>query len=191
MEFIGTKLKDAYIINPKVFRDERGFFVESYNEKVFAEHSIEAKFVQDNHSLSVKKGVLRGLHFQLPPNAQAKLVRVTRGKIFDVIVDLRKNSPTFGKWEGFELSAPADAKALAGKDNFKMLFVPRGFAHAFLTLEVNTEFVYKVDNFYAPELDSGIIWNDPDLAIDWPINDPILSEKDAKLQPLKDFDNPF
>ena len=137
--------------------------------------------MQDNHSLSVKKGVLRGLHFQLPPNEQAKLVRVTRGKVFDVIVDIRKNSPTYGKWEGFELSA----------ENFQMLFVPRGFAHAFLTLEDNTEFMYKVDNFYAPESDSGLIWNDPDLNIDWPIKNPILSEKDAKLQKFKDFNSPF
>jgi len=181
MEFIETSLKGACIIKPKVFRDERGFFLEFWNEKVFAENGIAAKFVQDNHSLSVKKGVLRGLHFQLPPNEQAKLVRVTRGKVYDVIVDLRKNSETFGKWEGFELSA----------ENFQMLFIPRGFAHAYCTLEDNTEFIYKVDNFYAPESDSGIIWNDPDLAINWPTKDPILSEKDSKLQELKNFKNPF
>lgn len=181
MEFIKISLKGAYIIKPKVFQDERGFFLESYSEKVFAENGIDAKFVQDNHSLSVKKGVLRGLHFQLPPNEQSKLVRVTRGKVYDVIVDIRKNSPTYGKWEGFELSS----------DNFQMLFIPCGFAHAFLTLENNTEFMYKVDNFYAPESDSGIIWNDPDLNIDWPIKDPTLSEKDAKLQNFKDFNSPF
>jgi len=181
MEFIETSLKGACIIKPKVFRDERGFFLEFWNEKVFAENGIAAKFVQDNHSLSVKKGVLRGLHFQLPPNEQAKLVRVTRGKVYDVIVDLRKNSETFGKWEGFELSA----------ENFQMPFIPRGFAHAYCMLEDNTEFIYKVDNFYAPESDSGIIWNDPDLAINWPTKDPILSEKDSKLQELKNFKNPF
>ena len=181
MEFIQTCLKGAYIIKPKVFQDERGFFLESYSEKVFQENGIDVKFVQDNHSLSVKKGVLRGLHFQLPPNEQAKLVRVTHGKVYDVIVDIRKNSPTYGKWEGVELSA----------ENFEMLFVPRGLAHAFLTLEDNTEFMYKVDNFYAPKSDSGIIWNDPDLNIDWPIKKPILSEKDAKLQKFKDFDSPF
>ena len=124
---------------------------------------------------------MRGLHFQLPPNDQAKLVRVTRGKVYDVIVDIRKNSSTYGKWEGIELSA----------ENFKMLFVPRGFAHAFLTLEDNTEFMYKVDNFYAPESDSGIIWNDPDLKIDWPIENPVLSDKDTKLQKFKDFNSPF
>ncbi len=181
MEFQETSLKGAYLIKPKVFRDERGFFLETYSEKVFAVQGIDAKFVQDNHSFSAKKGVLRGLHFQLPPNAQAKLVRVTRGKVYDVIVDLRKNSPTFGKWEGFELSS----------ENFQMLFIPRGFAHAFLTLEDNTEFMYKVDSFYAPESDSGIIWNDPDLNIDWPIKEPILSEKDSKLQKFNGFLSPF
>ena len=181
MEFIETSLKGVYLIKPKVFCDERGFFLESYSEKVFTENGIDAKFVQDNHSMSLKKGVLRGLHFQLPPNEQAKLVRVTRGKVYDVIVDLRKNSPTYGKWEGFELSA----------ENFEMLFIPRGFAHAYCTLEDDTEFMYKVDNYYSKEHDSGIIWNDPDLAIDWPIENPMLSEKDSKLQLLKDFDNPF
>lgn len=181
MEFIETSLKGAYIIKPKVFRDERGFFLEFYSEKVFAENGIDAKFVQDNHSLSVEKGVLRGLHFQLPPNAQAKLLRVTRGRILDVIVDIRKSSPTFGKWEKFEIS---------GK-NFEMVFVPHGFAHGFVTLEDNTEIIYKVDNFYAPESDSGIIWNDPTLNIDWPIKNPTLSEKDAKLQNFKDFVTPF
>jgi dTDP-4-dehydrorhamnose 3,5-epimerase len=181
MEFIETSLKGAYIIKPKVFQDERGFFLESWREKVFAENGIEAKFVQDNHSMSFQKGVLRGLHFQNPPNAQAKLVRVTRGKVYDVIVDLRKDSPTFGKWEGFELSA----------ESFEMLFIPRGFAHAFLTLEDDTEFMYKVDNFYAPESDSGIIWDDPELKINWPIENPTLSEKDAKLQNFKDFISPF
>src|SRR4030042_2670553 len=181
MEFIKTTLKDTYIIKPKVFRDERGFFLESWNEKAFAENGIDAKFVQDNHSLSLKKGVLRGLHFQKPPNEQAKLIRVTRGKVYDVIVDLRQNSPTYGKWESFELSA----------ENFQMLFIPRGFAHAYCTLEDNTEFMYKVDNFYAPESDSGIIWNDPDLKINWPTKDPILSEKDSNLQKFSDFVSPF
>jgi dTDP-4-dehydrorhamnose 3,5-epimerase len=181
MEFVETSLKGAYLIKPKVFRDERGFFLEFWNEKIFAENGIDVKFVQDNHSLSAKNGTLRGLHFQLPPNAQAKLVRVMRGKVYDVIVDLRKDSETFGKWEGFELSG----------NNFQMLFIPRGFAHAFLTLEDNTEFMYKVDNFYAPESDSGIIWNDPDLAIDWPVKEPILSKKDGKLQNFKNFNSPF
>jgi len=129
----------------------------------------------------VRKGVLRGLHFQLPPNEQAKLLRVVKGKIFDVIVDLRKKSETFGKRESFELSS----------ENFEMIFIPRGFAHGFVTLEDDTEIIYKVDNFYAPESDSGIIWNDPDLNIDWPTQEPILSEKDGQLQFFKNFDNPF
>jgi dTDP-4-dehydrorhamnose 3,5-epimerase len=181
MEFVKTKLNGAYIINPKVFQDERGFFLEFYSEKKFVENGINVKFVQDNYSLSVNKGVLRGLHFQLPPNEQSKLVRVTRGSVYDVIVDIRKNSDTYGKWEGFELSAK----------NFRMIFVPRGFAHAFVTLEDNTEFMYKVDSLYAPESDSGLLWNDPDLNIDWPMKNPILSEKDSKLQKFKDFNTPF
>lgn len=181
MELKETTLKDAYIIQPEVFRDERGFFVETYSKKKFRELGIEADFVQDNHSLSVNKGVLRGLHYQLQPNTQAKLVRVTRGSVYDVIVDLRKNSPTYGKWEGFHLSA----------DNFSMLFVPQGFAHGFCTLEDNTEFQYKCDNYYAPESEGGIIWNDPTLGIDWPIKDPILAEKDKKHPLFKDFNSPF
>lgn len=177
MEFIKTNLKDAYLIKPKVFRDNRGFFLESYSKKVFEENGIGADFIQDNHSLSVEKGVLRGIHFQKGLASQAKLVRVIKGKVFDAIVDLRQDSPTFGQWQGFELSA----------DNFLMLFVPRGFGHGFCTLEENTEFVYKVDNYYSPENDSGIIWNDPELKIDWLIKDPILSEKDSKLGKFKEI----
>jgi dTDP-4-dehydrorhamnose 3,5-epimerase len=181
MEFKKTTLKDAILIQPKFFKDKRGFFVESYSKNKFLENGIDVDFVQDNHSLSVERGVLRGLHFQKNPHAQAKLVRVTRGKVCDVIVDLRKDSPTFRKWEGFELSA----------ENGLILFVPKGFAHAFCTLEENTEFMYKVDDFYAPECDSGIIWNDPDLKIDWPIEDPILSGKDSQLKQLKDLELTF
>ncbi|MEA2006921.1 MAG: dTDP-4-dehydrorhamnose 3,5-epimerase [Patescibacteria group bacterium] len=181
MTFKKTTLQDAVLIEPKVFEDRRGFFMETYSKKLFAQNGINADFVQDNHSLSVEKGVLRGLHFQKPPHAQAKLVQVTRGSVSDVIVDIRKNSPTFGKWESFELSA----------ENKKMLFVPRGFAHSMCTLEKNTEFVYKVDGFYAPESDSGIIWNDSVLNIDWPTENPILSEKDKILPTFSDFDTPF
>jgi dTDP-4-dehydrorhamnose 3,5-epimerase len=181
MEFIPTKLKDAYLIQPRVFQDPRGFFLESYSRKIFAENGIQGEFIQDNHSLSLEKGTLRGLHFQKPPYEQAKLVRVTQGKVYDVIVDLHQASETFGKWQGFELSAK----------NFAILFIPRGFAHAFLTLEKNTEFQYKCDNYYAPEAESGIIWNDPELNIDWPIKNPILSEKDRQLQFFKDFNSPF
>lgn len=183
MEFIKTELKDAWLIQPRVFRDLRGFFLESYSKRKFLEAGIAADFVQDNHSLSVKMGVLRGLHFQKPPHTQAKLVRVTKGKVYDVIVDLRKESETYGAWQGFELSA----------ENFRMLFVPRGFAHGFLTLEDNTEFEYKCDNFYESNAESGIIWNDPDLNIDWPIYNPVLSEKDAQLPSWAEFvsNNPF
>jgi dTDP-4-dehydrorhamnose 3,5-epimerase len=181
MEFQKTTLKDAILIKPKVFGDHRGFFMETYSEKLFKENGIENDFVQDNQSMSVEKGVLRGLHFQENPHSQAKLVRVTRGKVYDVIVDLRKDSPTFKKWEGFELSA----------ENKLMLFVPKGFAHAFCTLEKNTEFLYKVDDFYAPECDSGIIWNDPELKINWPTKNPILSDKDKNLKKLKDLNLNF
>lgn len=181
MEFIKTKFEDAWIVKPEVFRDERGFFLESYSKQEFKKRGIDIDFVQDNHSMSEKAGVLRGLHFQKPPFAQTKLVRVTKGKAYDVIVDIRKDSKTFGQWEGFELSA----------QNFSMLLVPKGFAHSFLTLEDNTEFFYKCDEFYHPEADSGIIWNDSDLGIDWPIKDPLLSEKDGKLGFFKDLDLPF
>ncbi len=181
MEKKETTLKDAYLIKPQVFQDERGFFVETYSKKKFEEIGIDMDFVQDNHSLSVSKGVLRGLHFQLSPDTQTKLIRVTKGSVYDVIVDLRKDSPTFGKWEGFHLSA----------DNFLMLLVPQGFAHGFCTLEDNTEFQYKCDNYYAPENEGGIAWNDPTLGIDWPVKDPILAEKDKNHPLFKDFNSPF
>jgi dTDP-4-dehydrorhamnose 3,5-epimerase len=181
MKIEKTTLRGAYLIKPRVFDDERGFFMENYSEKKFKEAGIEARFVQDNHSMSVSKGVLRGLHYQKPPYSQAKLVRVTRGAVYDVIVDLRKDSPTYGKWEGFELSAK----------NYYMLFVPKGFAHGFCTLEDYTEFQYKCDNFYDPKSEGAIIWNDSDLKIYWPIENPILSEKDKKAQLFKDFNSPF
>jgi len=181
MEFIPARLKGAYIIIPRVYQDSRGFFLESYKKNVFEEQGIAINFVQDNHSYSVKKGILRGLHFQYPPHAQAKLVQVTRGKAWDVIVDLRKDSPTYLKWEGFEISA----------ENFHMLLVPHGFAHGFLTLEENTELQYKCDDFYAPESEGGIIWNDPDLKIDWPIENPILLDRDANWPLLKDIADKF
>lgn len=178
---IKTGFDGVFLIKPRVFRDKRGFFLESFSSKVFESIGLDIKFQQDNHSMSVNKGVLRGLHFQLPPYAQSKLVRVTKGAVYDVIVDLRKNSRTFGQWEGFILT---EANAL-------QLFIPQGFAHAFCTLEDNTEFMYKVDNFYAPDYDSGILWSDPTLNINWPTDTPILSEKDAKLQHFKYFKSPF
>jgi len=181
MEFIKTTLKDVYLIKPQVFGDNRGFFLEFYSKKKFKEAGINTEFVQDNHSKSEKKGTLRGMHFQLNPHAQAKLLRVVKGSIYDVVVDLRKDSETFGKWEGFELTA----------ENFQILFVPRGFAHGFMTLEDDTEVLYKADNFYQPEAEGGIAWNDPDLKINWPIENPILSERDQKWPNFKDLKKIF
>jgi dTDP-4-dehydrorhamnose 3,5-epimerase len=176
-----TSLVDAKLIKPRIFEDERGFFTESYNKERFTKEGIRIEFVQDNHSLSHEKGVLRGFHFQLPPYAQSKLVRVTRGSVYDVIVDLRRKSATYGHWEGFVLSA----------DNHLELFIPQGFAHAFCTLEPDTEFMYKVDNFYHPEADGGIIWNDPDLNVNWPVKQPILSLKDRDLPRWRDLHSSF
>ncbi len=183
MDIQKTKLDGAFLIQPKVFSDQRGFFLESYSKKEFLTAKIDATFVQDNHSFSMKKGVLRGLHFQYPPFAQAKLVRVIKGQVLDVIVDLRKNSKTFGHWESFELS----------EKNFKMLFIPRGMAHGFYVLEENTHFIYKTDNYYDAKSDGGVSWNDPDLNISWPIKNPLLSEKDQKQQSWQKFlkNNPF
>ena len=182
MEFKKTTLEGVFIIKPKVFEDERGFVLESYSRDKFEQAGIEADFVQDNHSMSTNKGVLRGLHFQKPPHAQAKLVRVVKGSVFDVVVDLRRDSKTFGKWESFNLTG----------ENKLMLFVPKGFAHGFCTLEGGTEFMYKVDGFYAPEADSGVIWNDPTLNIKWPLDgQPTVSEKDAKLETFIDLKSPF
>ncbi|MCL2182018.1 MAG: dTDP-4-dehydrorhamnose 3,5-epimerase [Chitinispirillia bacterium] len=174
MEFIKTDIDGLVLIKPKVHTDHRGFFLETYSAPVFAAAGIDAVFVQDNHSKSVAKGVLRGLHFQTGPFAQSKLVRVISGSIFDVAVDIRPNSPAFGQWRGFELSAA----------NFQMLFIPRGFAHGFCTLEEDTEIVYKVDNPYSRENDAGIIWNDPDIAVAWPDVEPVLSDKDRGLPRL-------
>lgn len=181
MNFIKTKLKDAYILEPKVFGDHRGFFMETYNAKLLDEQGFSFNFVQDNHALSKESGVLRGLHYQLEPFAQTKLVRVTKGAVYDVIVDIREGSPTFGQWEGFILS----------EDNKRQLLVPRGFAHGYCTLVDNTEFQYKVDNYYSPTHDCGIAWNDPNLNIDWPTSNPILSDKDTKHPNLKDLESQF
>jgi len=155
--------------------------MESYNEDVFRRHGITHKFVQDNHSLSVESGVMRGLHYQLNPKAQTKLIRVTAGAIYDVVVDIRRGSPTYGKWQGFILSAA----------NKRQLLVPKGFAHGFCTLVPNTEVQYKVDEFYSPEHDRGIAWNDPALGIDWPMSSPILSEKDGKHPRLEEAEINF
>lgn len=181
MKVIQTIFDGVFVLEPTVYKDERGFFMESYNEQTFRKLGFDIQFVQDNHSLSVKAGTIRGLHYQLHPKAQTKLVRVTRGAIYDVIVDIRKGSPTFGKWQAFILSA----------DNKRQLLVPKGFAHGFCTLVENTEVQYKVDEYYSLEHDRGILWNDPALGIDWPVTDPILSEKDANLPLLADAEMNF
>lgn len=173
MNISTTHLEGILLIEPNVFEDNRGFFMESYNAAKLAEHGIQYHFIQDNHSLSVEAGVLRGLHYQLNPKAQTKLVRVLSGAIYDVVVDIRRSSPTFGQWNGFILSA----------SNKRQLLVPKGFAHGFCTLVPNTEVIYKVDEYYSPENDKGILWNDPELGIEWPINNPILSDKDS-VHPL-------
>lgn len=180
MKLINTPIKDLYIIEPKVFGDDRGFFYESYSQVKFKEFGINIEFRQDNHAKSMK-GVLRGLHWQNPPTAQTKLVRVIRGSVYDVAVDLRKGSGTYGKWYGLELS----------EKNRKMFLVPQGFAHGYCTLEDDTEFLYKVDNFYAPDLEDGIIWNDPELNIPWPVKEPLLSEKDRELKIFKEIESAF
>ncbi|WP_243310568.1 dTDP-4-dehydrorhamnose 3,5-epimerase [Fundidesulfovibrio agrisoli] len=181
MGFEATGIPGLWLYAPKVFQDERGFFMESYNKANLDAQGIACDFIQDNHALSRSRGVLRGLHFQTPPKAQTKLVRVTRGKVLDVVVDLRKGSPTYRQWKSFELT----------ESNFLQLFVPKGFAHGYVTLTENVEFLYKVDELYAPANDSGILWCDPDLNIDWGVSDPILSPKDTKLGLFKDFESPF
>ena len=176
MVVIKTKLEGVCVIEPKVHGDHRGFFMESYSKKKFEENGLFYSFVQDNHSSSNAKGTLRGIHFQRGDKAQAKLVRCTKGAVLDVAVDLRPNSPTYKQWVAVELSA----------ENKKQLLIPRGFGHAFLTLTDDVEFLYKADNFYSPEADGGIRWNDPELNIEWGIDSPILSNKDANAPFLKD-----
>jgi len=175
-EFKRLEIPDVILIKPKVFEDERGFFMETYKKPDFEEAGIKREFVQDNHSKS-KYGVLRGLHFQKDPYAQAKIVRCIRGVIYDVAVDLRKNFPTFGKYIGVILS----------EFNKYQLYIPRGFAHGFVVLSDVAEVVYKVDNVYVPEYEGGLIWNDPDVNISWPIYNPIVSLKDQKLPTLKEL----
>ena len=170
-----TLLQNVYILEPAVFHDKRGFFMESYNKRILEQLGIHVDFIQDNHSFSKNAGIIRGLHYQLNPKEQAKLVRVSTGAIFDVIVDIRKNSVTFGKWVSVILS----------EENKRQVLVPKGFAHGFCTLVPNTNVIYKVDEYYDPEFDRGILWNDPDIGIDWPVSSPLLSDKDSKLPLLK------
>ena len=157
--------------------DERGFFMRVYDDDIFKEYGLHRDWVQENHSLSMEKGVIRGIHIQLPPFQETKLVRVIRGEIYDVFIDLRQDSATFGEWDHIMLSAA----------NKKMAYIPRGFAHGFCTLTKNTEVVYKVDNYYAPKHERSILWNDPDLGIEWPVKKPIQSAKEAKAESFKLF----
>lgn len=178
--FKKLNIPDIILITPKFFTDPRGFFIESYRESNFRDNGITFTFKQDNQSKSAKN-VLRGLHYQLEPHAQGKLVGVITGKIFDVAVDIRKGSPTFGKWVSAELS----------EENKKMLWIPPGFAHGFLSLEDNTNVLYKTTSEYDKDSEAGIIWNDPEIGIKWPVNNPLLSDKDLKHPPLRDAKSNF
>lgn len=181
MNIISTKIAGLKIIEPDVFGDDRGWFYESYSKKKLEELGINCQFVQDNHSYSAQKGTLRGLHFQNNPKSQSKLIRCSRGAVLDVAVDLRKDSPTYKQWVGVELSA----------ENKKQFFIPKGFAHGFLTLTNDVEFQYKVDEYYDKETDRSIRFDDPEITVDWGIANPILSEKDMKAPFLKDSDFNF
>ena len=181
MKVVSTEIEDLFIIEPQVFGDSRGWFMESWSQKKMEEAGLFYNFVQDNHSFSALKGTLRGLHFQKGSSSQAKLVRCVRGAVLDVAVDLRKNSKTYKKWVGCILS----------EENKKQFLIPRGFAHGFLTLTDNVEFVYKADNYYDPQADRNIIWNDEEINVDWGIENPILSEKDKKAPKLSESDVDF
>lgn len=180
MEVVETPLQGLLLIKPRIFTDSRGYFFESYNINDFHKAGITVAFVQDNQSLS-NKGALRGLHFQNPPNAQDKLVRVIKGSVLDVVVDIRKNSPTYGQHYKVELSG----------DNNLALFVPKGFAHGFVCLEDNTLFYYKCSDVYNPQAESGLLWNDPALGIDWGIENPVVSDKDLKYTDFNSFSTLF
>ena len=181
MNIVKTEIEDVLIIEPKVFGDHRGWFTETYSKEKFRELGIDIDFIQDNHSLSAQKGTLRGLHFQLNPKAQTKLVRCTIGKILDVAVDIREGSPTYKKWVAVELS----------EENKKQLLVPKGFAHGFITLTDNVEVQYKVDEYYSPENDRSIRFDDPEIGVDWGIENPILSDKDLNAPMLSESDANF
>lgn len=178
-----TKLDSVKVLTPKRFGDDRGFFSETWNRKTLSDMGLHYDWCQDNHSLSAKTGTIRGLHFQAPPHAQDKLVRCGKGRLFDVAVDIRKGSPTYGQWVGEELSF----------ENGKQLLVPAGFLHGFVTKEPNTEIIYKCSDYYAPECDGAVRFDCPDIGIDWNLEgiEPILSAKDAAAPFLKDFDSPF
>ena len=183
MKVRNLEIPDVKLITPQRHGDDRGFFSETYNQQRLAEAGIDIRFVQDNHSFSAQPGTIRGLHFQAPPFAQHKLVRVTRGSVFDVAVDVRRGSPTFG----------AHVHVLLSASLWNQLFVPAGFAHGLMTMEANTEIIYKVSHHYAPEHDRGLLWNDPSLAIPWPLDadEAVLSERDRRHPTLAELDTPF
>ena len=182
MQHKRTPIADVIYLSPKRFGDHRGFFAETFSRRDFANIGIDVEFVQDNHSLSAAAGTVRGLHFQAPPHAQGKLVRCGRGAIFDVAVDIRKGSPTYGQWVGYELSA----------ENGAQIYVPSGFAHGFITLQPYSEIVYKCTDYYAPETEGALSWDDPQVGIEWPLEgDAILSDKDAEAPLLADLQSPF
>ena len=181
MHVIPTGVVDVYILEPQLFGDHRGWFMESWSQRKMEEAGLFYDFVQDNQSYSTKAGTVRGLHFQKGKACQAKLVRCGRGAVIDVAVDLRRGSPTYKKWAAVELSA----------ENKRQLLIPRGFAHGFLTLTDEVEFLYKADNYYAPETERSILWNDPEIGIDWTVQTPIVSEKDAAAPLLRDCDVDF
>lgn len=181
MNIIKTEIEGVVIIELKVFGDNRGWFAETYSKEKFHQLGIDVEFIQDNHSFSAQRGVLRGLHFQLSPKTQTKLVRCTRGEILDVAVDLREGSPTYKKWVSARLTA----------ENKRQLLIPKGFAHGFVTLTDNVEVHYKVDEYYSPENDRGIRYDDPEINVDWGVKGPILSEKDLRAPLLADSDASF
>ena len=181
MNILEKKIKGVYEIILTPLNDERGYFMRTYDYKVFEYFGIHRDWVQENHSRSEKKGIIRGLHFQFPPYNESKLIRCIKGAVLDIYLDLRKDSPSFGRWETVELS----------EQNKKMLFLPRGFAHGFCTLTEVSEVVYKVDNFFSKDHDSGIRWNDPTLRMRWPVENPVISEKDMKLMTFDEFVNKY
>lgn len=177
MKITEKELKGVFEIEPSPFEDHRGFFMRTYDSAIFIQYGINREWVQENHSHSKQKGTLRGLHFLNPPHTDAKLIRCISGEIYDVVVDIRKGSPTYGKWISVILSA----------ENKKSLFIPRGFAHGFCTLTENCDIIYKHDNWYNKDVDAGIFWKDEDLNIEWPVENPIISERDKNLQTLNEF----
>jgi len=183
MEVKSADISGVYVLKPRYFHDPRGYFVETYNARAAQAAGVKSEFLQDNQALSLRRGTVRALHFQVPPTAQAKLVRVLRGSIYDVAVDLRLGSPTYGKWVAATLTAQGG----------EQMFVPRGVAHGYCTLQDDTEVAYKVDDYYAPDCEQGLLWNDPALAIDWPVSsaEAVLSDKDRRLPRFADFASPF